>query len=49
MHLMTDPVGLNLLYIQTVTDIEKEWVITTKDVRDQLCDLQERGNKREVT
>uniref|UniRef100_A0A0K8TSY8 Putative sorting nexin n=1 Tax=Tabanus bromius TaxID=304241 RepID=A0A0K8TSY8_TABBR len=46
-QLMQDKIALNLLYIQTVTDIEHDWVITTKDIKDELQNLQERGNKKD--
>lgn len=46
-QLMQDKIALNLLYIQTVSDIEYDWIIATKDIKDQLTNLQERGNKKE--
>lgn len=47
-ELMRDPVGLNLLYIQTVSDGER-WTTTTTSaqIREELASLQARGNKKE--
>ncbi|XP_017772608.1 PREDICTED: sorting nexin-17 [Nicrophorus vespilloides] len=47
LELMTDPVALNLLYTQTVSDIEKGWILCTKEVRSQMAHLQARLAKRE--
>lgn len=44
---MRDRIALNLLYIQTVSDIEKGWIVASKDVKEQLCNLQARGSKKE--
>lgn len=44
---MCDRIALNLLYIQTVCDVEKGWIVASKDVKEQLCNLQARGNKKE--
>lgn len=44
---MTDPVALNLLYIQTVSDIERGWILCTKEVKSQLAHFQARLSKRE--
>lgn len=44
---MRDRIALNLLYIQTVCDVEKGWIVASKDVKEQLCNLQARGNKKE--
>lgn len=46
-ELMTDPVSLNLLYVQTLTEIEKGWIIATKEVKSQLASLQASLAKRE--
>ncbi|XP_037915888.1 sorting nexin-17 isoform X2 [Hermetia illucens] len=47
LQLMQDNIALNLLYIQTVSDIECDWIIATQDVKDQMASLQDRGNKKE--
>lgn len=49
LQLMQDNIALNLLYIQTVSDIECDWIIATQDVKDQMASLQDRGNKKEVS
>jgi sorting nexin-17 len=46
-ELMTDPVALNLLYVQTVCDVEKGWINCTRDVKMKLSNLQSRLVKRE--
>ena len=38
--MITDPVALNLLYKQTVFDIEKNWILCTRDIRNELVSLQ---------
>ena len=45
---MQDSRALNLLYIETVSDIQKDWIVATHDIKDQLRILQERGKKKEV-
>lgn len=47
LELMTDPVALNLLYVQTVSDIERGWIFCIKDIKTQLAKLQARLAKRE--
>lgn len=47
LELMRDRIALNLLYIQVLSDVERGWIITTRDLAEQLTDLQARGNKRE--
>lgn len=44
---MRDRIALNLLYIQTVSDIEKGWIVASLDTKEQLANLQARGNKKE--
>ncbi|KRT81934.1 FERM domain containing protein [Oryctes borbonicus] len=46
-ELMTDPIALNLLYTQTVSDIERGWILCTKEVKSQLAHFQARLSKRE--
>uniref|UniRef100_A0A671RGC4 Sorting nexin-17 n=1 Tax=Sinocyclocheilus anshuiensis TaxID=1608454 RepID=A0A671RGC4_9TELE len=45
---MDDRVGLNLLYAQTVSDIERGWILVNKEQHRQLKSLQEKGSKKEV-
>lgn len=47
-YLMQDSIALNLLYILTLSDIERGWIITPNEIQDQLNILQARGNKKEV-
>uniref|UniRef100_A0A1Q3FLS6 Putative sorting nexin n=1 Tax=Culex tarsalis TaxID=7177 RepID=A0A1Q3FLS6_CULTA len=47
LELMRDRIALNLLYIQVLSDVERGWIITTRDLAEQLTDQQARGNKRE--
>ncbi|KAF6211282.1 hypothetical protein GE061_014399 [Apolygus lucorum] len=47
LELMTDKVALNLLYVQTVSDIERGWIQCSKNTSDQLTALQSRGAKYE--
>uniref|UniRef100_A0A1B0DJZ4 Uncharacterized protein n=1 Tax=Phlebotomus papatasi TaxID=29031 RepID=A0A1B0DJZ4_PHLPP len=44
---MRDNIALNLLFIQTLSDIERGWILTTKEARDELTNLQAHGNKKE--
>ncbi|XP_060537376.1 sorting nexin-17 [Cylas formicarius] len=46
-ELMKDPIALNLLYLQTLADIERGWIITTKENRSHLEQLQDKFAKRE--
>jgi len=45
--LLTDPVTLNLLYIQTVADIERGWILTSAETKQQLALMQAKGAKRQ--
>ncbi|XP_062934594.1 sorting nexin-17 isoform X2 [Cynocephalus volans] len=45
---MENRVGLNLLYAQTVSDIEHGWILVTKEQHRQLKSLQEKVSKKEV-
>lgn len=47
LELMSNQVALNLLYVQTVADVERGWVVSSKDVKQQLASLQARGAKKE--
>uniref|UniRef100_A0A673W8B4 Sorting nexin 17 n=1 Tax=Salmo trutta TaxID=8032 RepID=A0A673W8B4_SALTR len=44
---MDNRVGLNLLYTQTVSDIDRGWILVNKDQHRQLKSLQEKGSKKE--
>ena len=46
--IMNDRVGLNLLYAQTVQDVERGWVLTNREIQRQLAALQAKGAKKEV-
>ncbi|NP_001080742.1 sorting nexin 17 S homeolog [Xenopus laevis] len=45
--LMENRVGLNLLYAQAVSDVERGWVQVTKEQHRQLKSLQEKVSKKE--
>lgn len=45
---MSDRSTLNLLYSQTVSDVEKNWIHTDRDTQEKLARLQSRGAKRDV-
>lgn len=45
--LMDDRVALNLAYVQTLSDVERGWVVVPKDTQRQLATLQAKGSKRE--
>lgn len=44
---MSDPVALNLLYIQTISDIERGWTYCTKETKNILANLQAQLAKKE--
>lgn len=44
---MNDPVALNLLYTQIVSDVERGWILCTRDVKQQLAQLQTRLAKKD--
>lgn len=44
---MDNRVGLNLLYSQTLSDIERGWILVNKEQHRQLKSLQEKGSKKE--
>lgn len=46
-RLLTEQTTLNLLYIQTVADIERGWILTSADTKQQLALMQARGSKRQ--
>ncbi|XP_043229978.1 sorting nexin-17-like [Amphibalanus amphitrite] len=45
--LLEDTVGRNLLYVQTVSEVEWGWMSADTDTRARLTMLQAKGNKRE--
>ncbi|GFG30468.1 hypothetical protein Cfor_09310 [Coptotermes formosanus] len=47
LELMSNQVALNLLYVQTVADVERGWVLSSKEMKQQLASLQARGAKKE--
>lgn len=47
LEIIEDPVALNLLYTQAVSDMERGWILCTKEVKSQLAHLQARLAKRE--
>lgn len=47
LDLMRDRIALNLLYIQSISDMEKGWVISSTETRQRLSSLQTTGNKHE--
>lgn len=47
LELMSDKVALNLLYVQTVADVEKGWILSSKETQKHLASLQARGAKKE--
>ncbi|XP_069980292.1 sorting nexin-17 [Penaeus vannamei] len=47
LEVMNDCVGLNLLYAQTVQDVERGWVLTNREIQRQLAALQAKGAKKE--
>jgi len=46
-RLLTEQTTLNLLYIQTVADLERGWIQTSADTKQQLALMQARGCKRQ--
>ncbi|CAH1153480.1 unnamed protein product [Phaedon cochleariae] len=46
-ELMNDPIALNLLYVQTVTEVEKGWIFTSREIKSRLTSLQVSLAKRE--
>lgn len=47
LDLMRDRIALNLLYIQSASDVERGWIIASRDILTHLNDLQISGNKKE--
>lgn len=47
--LFNNSIALNLLYILTLSDVDRDWVLSSSEIRDQLYELQVKGNKKEVS
>ena len=45
--LLSEQSTLNLLYIQTVADLERGWIVTSEETKQQLALMQARGSKRQ--
>lgn len=45
--LLAETATLNLLYIQTLADIERGWILTSADTKQQLALMQAKGAKRQ--
>ena len=45
--LLSEQSTLNLLYIQTVADLERGWIVTSPETKQQLALMQARGSKRQ--
>ncbi|KAK2167118.1 hypothetical protein LSH36_32g21001 [Paralvinella palmiformis] len=46
-ELMADSVTINLLYLQACCDVEKRWILATKEEHKQLDSLKHKGSKKE--
>ncbi|XP_054266725.1 sorting nexin-17-like isoform X2 [Macrosteles quadrilineatus] len=46
-ELMGDKIALNLLYTQTLAEMERGWILCTRDTQAQLASLQARGAKKQ--
>ncbi|XP_037807484.1 sorting nexin-17 [Lucilia sericata] len=47
LELMKDSIALNLLYLQTLAEIEREWIIAPEEILKKLKSLQEYGLHKE--
>lgn len=47
LDLMRDRIALNLVFIQSVSDMERGWIIASAETRQRLSALQAAGNKHE--
>lgn len=47
--LFNNSIALNLLYILTLSDVDRDWILSSSEIRDQLYELQVKGNKKEVS
>lgn len=48
LELLNDPVTVNLLYIQVVSEIRNGWIPVTREEQRKLEHLQTSGNRKEV-
>jgi sorting nexin-17 len=46
-ELMEDRIAMNLLYIQAISDIDRDWVTASDEQLSRLSTLQQRGSKKE--
>ncbi|XP_046413987.1 sorting nexin-17 [Neodiprion fabricii] len=46
-ELMQDKVALNLLYVQTASEIDRGWISVPNESRDRLASIRARSNKKE--
>ncbi len=46
---MDNRIAMNLLYVQSVSDVERGWVMASKDQLKQLDALKQKGSKKEVS
>lgn len=47
--LFNNSIALNLLYILTLSDVDRDWILCSTEIRDQLYELQVKGNKKDVS
>lgn len=45
---MQDSIALNMLYILTLSDCDRGWIICNSTVKEELATLKANGNKKEV-
>ncbi|EDO37172.1 predicted protein [Nematostella vectensis] len=46
-RIIEDKIGMNLLYVQAISDIERGWVVGPKEAYSRLEELKETGSKKE--
>lgn len=49
LQLMQNSIALNLVYILTLSDCDRGWIICNSTVTEELATLKANGNKREVS
>lgn len=47
--LLNNSIALNLLYILTLSDVDRGWIFGDSEAREQLYALQLKGNKKDVS
>jgi len=47
--LMENKIALNLLYLQTVCDMERGWIVCSHEHKNTLATLQSQGAKKQVS